>query len=1279
MAFQTSLLRDGEWVTETVYLQAALKASGASKAVEEPQNKPPACGLLARTVIDSPIVHWVLPVRLRSKRHNDVAFIGSNFVQISEVDDDGQVHEVLRKDDFDLRIRNAVVLGHGLARVIDNDEPDDFIKPERHGGAWDCSAPVEDTRAWRLPPQYLALSLESGDMVFLFIRASSQGRHCPFEFVTKVESSRGQSNIGQQLAVDPSSRYLAASAPDGILVIYELKSMLALNLQYSQHGTFNPVEAAHLRAVHGVIHKLDFLYPRPQDDHHIILLLFIVRQERHHDSPVSRTVTYEWELGDSIRAVFGKDKSGTRVPMEHSLPNLLIPLKFQSALLIISPGYIDLMKDVLSGSPVFERLRIERPSKGPLHTGLGEPLWTASSRAFRLKAYSEQKDIIYLAREDGTILHLDFDSADLGLTVLNLGAIDTNIDTAFGVTLDRFSDVLIVGGDSGPGAVWRLSARTSFERVSVIANWAPVLDATTTSEASSWSSEGANNETRNARQPGYITPRKKPEAIFTASGRGLQGTVTEWRTGIQARVGLDIETEEVIRQAWAFSEDDYDIEGLQVLLAVPQGTVVLRFSPDLSQATALTPGTTPFDLAASTLYATVLMAQLVVQITETSVTLVTPTQSSRFLLQELLEPGHDLAQDAFCKDNIIVMSSISGGLYHLHTLEIDQMKVSRKHSWDVEGEVTCISLFTLDQNQRVVASSMVNGMPRVSVYTLEGSVIQSESFALHRGTDLIAGTRCGHILTIRLQTERPITWSLEEIADAPIKVTPAYSRTDGLGEALACFDGRILMMRGLNSRTAKFGEKHFVWLTDSNDALASSPPIDSVYSLRHSLSRSHGRTSILAIAGSRVLLTEIWPRAGPVPRCIPVAAFVDAETGEVISSAMGKNKKRLEHISGLGRNDDRIHGLYEWLCVKDGKTFAFIIVTTQSGQLLVVSVESIPLMETRPSSRRLAYWTRYKKRFGAPVYSVVGDADGLIFCVKNIIYWDVLDLAEKKLKPIKEFELDSPATSLQVKDGKILALTTGHSLQIIDHRSDKVDGEMMHLHGDSVARSTMHMIEVGDAKDSEFEWPIFLLSDVGKCSVAGVWVSAQGSQRNKELTPVIEGRVPSAVRRFVRAHSRPAWATTDRQRKYGTLLSSVDGAEVLGLTLVGSMQHFTLISIDLWRLLSLLQNLARRNPVLSPFTHVYSRMEDLDLEPRALPGKMLIDGDLLERCLKQRALETLLEVEESYTLFCNCLDGLEGGKYTEKFVDGGDRSRAQAERYIALGYDILEYLSSPVL
>lgn len=79
MAFQTSFLRGGEWVTETVDLQSALRQATAATAaapVSEHHLEPPACGVLSRTVIESPIVHRVLPVRLRSKTHNDIAFIG---------------------------------------------------------------------------------------------------------------------------------------------------------------------------------------------------------------------------------------------------------------------------------------------------------------------------------------------------------------------------------------------------------------------------------------------------------------------------------------------------------------------------------------------------------------------------------------------------------------------------------------------------------------------------------------------------------------------------------------------------------------------------------------------------------------------------------------------------------------------------------------------------------------------------------------------------------------------------------------------------------------------------------------------------------------------------------------------------------------------------------------------------------------------------------------------------------------------------------------------------
>lgn len=76
MAFQTRVLRDGEWVTETVNLQAALRASAAPQLASEPLPQPPVCGILSQTIVESPVVRWVLPTRLRSSTHNDIAFIG---------------------------------------------------------------------------------------------------------------------------------------------------------------------------------------------------------------------------------------------------------------------------------------------------------------------------------------------------------------------------------------------------------------------------------------------------------------------------------------------------------------------------------------------------------------------------------------------------------------------------------------------------------------------------------------------------------------------------------------------------------------------------------------------------------------------------------------------------------------------------------------------------------------------------------------------------------------------------------------------------------------------------------------------------------------------------------------------------------------------------------------------------------------------------------------------------------------------------------------------------
>lgn len=84
MAFQSSVFRNGQWVTETVNLQDALRASAVPKPTSAPRAEPPVCGLLSTTIVESPVVHWALPVRLRSRAHNDVAFIGVSPFSFSE-------------------------------------------------------------------------------------------------------------------------------------------------------------------------------------------------------------------------------------------------------------------------------------------------------------------------------------------------------------------------------------------------------------------------------------------------------------------------------------------------------------------------------------------------------------------------------------------------------------------------------------------------------------------------------------------------------------------------------------------------------------------------------------------------------------------------------------------------------------------------------------------------------------------------------------------------------------------------------------------------------------------------------------------------------------------------------------------------------------------------------------------------------------------------------------------------------------------------------------------
>ncbi|KJZ78093.1 hypothetical protein HIM_02730 [Hirsutella minnesotensis 3608] len=1363
MAFQTSVLRDGQWVTQTVNFQSALRQAAAApgpRLATEHRNGPPSCGVLSRTVLESPTVHRVLPVRLRSKTHNDIAFIGERFVQISELRRDGQVHEVAQKRDFGSRIRSAVVFGDALEHGLDDGDLEAYIKPE------DIGSPRLNIsgRTEGLPPQLLVLMLDSGEAMFLFLR--EQPNLAP-EFVLQTYTlPRTIRHLGYHLVIDPSSSYMATSSPEGLLVTFELEKMSKLSAEYSSRGSFTPVRSVRLRTIQGLIHKLEFLHPRPEDDYHIILILIVIRKERSRGDPVTRMVIYEWEVGESLKDVFAREKTGNRLPQEHKMPLLLIPLRFSTAFFTVSEEYIGIVKHSLSGSPVFESLCADPPSQTKLHHGARPPLWTAWARPFRRQQYFEKTDIIYLAREDGAIIHIEIEAMDLVPSVTNVGCLDTNINTAFTTAYDIFSDILIIGGDSGSGGIWKLAPRTDLEQVSILPNWSPVVDVAMVSYGdstgaanshASMSHQAVNLKTMAARKP-----LAKPDAMFTASGRGLKGSVTQWRWGIQGRIGLDIESGEPIRYSWAFSETGpEDSSVLCALLALPHSTALLRFSEDFGQVDALTSDDTHFDLTSRTLEACRSRKGILIQVTEKAVTTAMGLRHSYTSFDRLLGVDNATAGNACCADDVIILSTHTGKHSRLHSLRVTEEGADQQTTWNVEGDVTCLALFDDDAAKFVLVGSVFKGQPWISVYSLYGELIitravvdqsGSESSTQNRDEEtvdsffesltsicqvchdapgqvfLVAGTRCGNLLSITFAAENPVkmTWSAEQIGIAPVELFPTSEPFNGTAAALLCCDNSLIMMTNFSTEDGKFHGKHFIWLTDAKDASMPSPPVHSVCSLTHSISEYPGHMSLMAQAGSRLLLAEIWPHVGLVPRSIPVGgtptriihsqtwnclivallqdnrptlAFIDIESGEAISVASDKDGTPSDFIAGLGHMDDRIYGLHEWLYVKDGKTFAFVIVTTKDGRLLIVSINQFRARVGERRARRLQYWTRYKKMLGQPIYAAVGDDQGIIYCVDRTVRWEVLDLAEKKLKLMNEYMLDSPATSLQVVREQLFALTTMHSLEVIDYKG-KRGGEMALVHSDCVSRRTVHMIDVGPPAEDGNQ-PVTMLSDQTG-GIAGVWIPWQ--QRGKEFEILFEGMLSTSVRRFVRARSRPPWMTDGYRPLYGVLPSGPAYGDILGVSLDGSLQQLTVIEIDLWRFLALVQSLVRRMVNTSTQTRAMASHEGettgqgrhqgqddyddelagekpscMEMELKLHPKNMHIDGDLLERCLKERWLERILRGEARMTLFCDYLDRLDGGCHTTRLKDARLSREEMRRQYVKLGYEVLEYLLAPVM
>ncbi|KAF9881367.1 thermotolerance protein [Colletotrichum karsti] len=1341
MAFQTNILRDGAWVTTTVDLNTVLKGSTvAATPAAPPLPTAPDCGILTRTVIESPIARWVLPALLRSAHHNDVAFVGDRYVSISELRKDGQLQEVLRKNDFGCRIRNACVIGNkyerfrataddaGVEHIKSEDEDEDtqmadFTSATGPGGSHGV-----------LPPHLLLLVLETGTFVFLFIRRDVHGR---LQFVASPfhnPSKRMGHHLGFHVAVDPRSRYVAVADAQNKFAVYELESMEAMSSQYMRQNDISPVKTHHHRAVQGMILKMEFLYPRPEDQHHVILLIILAKGDK------SKMVIYEWERGDNLGEVFAEEKRGYRIRPEHCMPLLVIPLTVRSSFLVVSENAFGICKDPLQGPIDIENHCPFDPKDHPttrFHHGTGPPLWTAWDRPVRRRGYYDTNDHIYLAREDGVIVFFEFNSTDVLGVSMNVGDCDCNISSAFTTMYDAYSDFAIVAGDSGPGLVFQLKPRQSIVQLGPIPNWACAIDFTTTDPFSSWNPTSAHKSkpatSWKERTPDHLL---SPHKIMCASGNDPQGSITELRYGLPANIISYFETHPT-KRAWIFQAADTTWP-YQMLLTSPGTSDILLVSADLSQAEMAEPTAVQLDTMSRTLAADQSRDGTITQVSERCITIASPNQSATSFAYAEFQGIDGVVEHAAVRGNCVCVSVFSESHFQIHTFRADNSDLALTDTYAVDGEVTCLSLCCIGGSECILAGLWRENSSYLAIYPADGLEkapmligldTDDEGLTAHQGdamditptvelinsivvvhetaqkTSVVLGTRSGHLITMQLNGAGPYDRIIrrERLGTVAAEVFPVDAPYL-LGAVMACCNDALLLLRDFEAkRPGHFATKHRVWVTDLKDpATASVPVISATYiPIERSIAN---RMPLVLLSGEHISFTEIHLQEGSVPRrlplhtgtpvkvlysqtlqCLVVALqigdqpnimFMDHETGEDISHPIDRNTGNpTTFINGMGGHGDRILGVFEWLYTQASMTFHYLIITTRGGRLVLVSPTKDDYRDSEGKKRRrIRFVTRYKTKDTAPICSVVGDDQGLVYCAGKTLYWEVLDTAEKKLVRKKTYELNSPALSLRIVNGKVCALTLSDSLVIVDHKSDHKSDEMELIHMDETTRKSNHFFDVGDSADGSTAWPITLLCGMNR-DFAAVWTPWQ--QRDRELELVAEGSLPASVRKLGRGHVRPEWVATEHVPRYGSIPSTLDGAEVVGMSLDGSVMHFSLLNMHAWRFLRFVQNLASRSQLLFPYSYEVSQLddEDYDAEVKEMPKSMKhIDGDLLQRCADRLVLEKLISEDSDIDLLREYLDYLDDGVWTASFQDA-----AGVSKYFDLAYDVLDYYLTPVL
>jgi hypothetical protein len=117
----------------------------------------------------------------------------------------------------------------------------------------------------------------------------------------------------------------------------------------------------------------------------------------------------------------------------------------------------------------------------------------------------------------------------------------------------------------------------------------------------------------------------KPDRLFACVGKGTKSAVTEFRYGLEGKLGLEMDYEIPIMQAWVFLPQDFDgseeDSGSMFLLSVGDHSALLQLSRNASDIVELDGTSTRFDLRFRTVTGAV-RGRYTIQVTEKSIVVI---------------------------------------------------------------------------------------------------------------------------------------------------------------------------------------------------------------------------------------------------------------------------------------------------------------------------------------------------------------------------------------------------------------------------------------------------------------------------------------------------------------------------------------------------------------------------------------------------------------------------------------------------------------------------------